>query len=208
MSRVLVVFDCNVYLDVARLIGAPYSAEELHRIATEQAPAPVPHPTDAAMDSLRLIAACRSGRPAGGRALQVWSSTHIRNTVAYKAQQAVEPDPVTGHHGLGWDEDDAWDLVDGLVDWIVDLTNGDHLDTVIGAVDNPPLDHEDGTVFGACRHLEGQNPLDEVFCVTRDKGFIRAHRDARLSGTVTVLPPAAMLAWIRRRRGGVMPRPR
>lgn len=208
MSRALLVLDCNVYLDVARLLGASYSAARFADLAVEHSREPVPHPTDHAIDSLRLIAACQSGRMGASSTLEVWTSTHIRSTVEYKARQSAIPDPRTGHRGLGWDDNAAQDLVDGLVDWIAELSGGGYLAEVIGAVDSPPLDHEDGTVYGACRHLEGQSPLDQVYCVTRDKGFLTDFANGTLTGTVHVVTPAAMLLRIRAARRGVMPRPR
>lgn len=206
MSRALLVLDCNVYLDVARLLGTSFSAVRFADLTVEHRGQPVPHPTDTAVDSLRLIAACQSGR-LGSSTLEVWTSTHIRSTVAYKAQQSVDPDPRTGHRGLGWEDAEAQALVEDLVDWIAECSGGGYLADVIGAVDNPPLDHEDGTVYGACRHLEGQNPLDQVYCVTRDKDFLTCFAKGKLTGTVQVVTPAAMLLRILQVRRGVMPRP-
>lgn len=94
-----------------------------------------------------------------------------------------------------------------MADWIAECSGGGYLEKFVGAVDVPPLDHEDGTVYAACRHLEGQNPLDQVFCVTRDKGFLRAYAEERLSGTVRVVTPAAMLQAIRGARLRVVPPP-
>lgn len=208
MSRVLIVLDCNVYLDVARLAGAPYASERFHDLAVQFSPALVPHPTVTGADSLKLVAACQSGRVDARRQLEVWSTTHVRNTVRYKAAQSATPDPKSGHRGLGWSSADAEGLVDDLMDWIVERSGGEHLETFVGAVDNPPLDHEDGTVYAACRYIEGQNPLDQVYCVTRDKGFLCAYQRGELSGHVEVVSPSAMLSWILAQRRGVMPRPR
>lgn len=208
MSRALLVLDCNVYLDVARLLGTSYSSSGFDALAVEHSGKPVPHPGDKAIDSLRLIAACQSGKLGVKGALEVWTSTHIRSTVEYKARQSVVPDPRTGHRGLGWDDLAAQNLVEDLVDWIAERSGGGHITEVIGAVDNPPLDHEDGTVYGACRYLEGQNPLDQVYCVTWDKGFLKDYGNGKLTGTVNVVTPAAMLQRIHAVRRGVMPRPR
>ena len=73
---------------------------------------------------------------------------------------------------------------------------------------NPPLDHEDGMVFGVCRHLAGDDPLCRVYCVTRDRGFLDAAKQRRLSDHTTVLPPATFVALVRRARMAyAMPRP-
>lgn len=206
MGRHLVILDCNIFLDVARLTGSPYTADRLSELAVEHSGQPVPHPVDRAVDSLRLIAACQSGKLSASESLEVCSSNHIRQTIEYKAWQSATPDPVSGHRGLGWSREDAEVLVEDLVDWIVEKSSGKHLSDVIGAIDNPPLDHEDGTVYGACKRLEGDNPLATVFCVTRDKGFLKAYANGELSGYIVVCTPAAMLDLIRRKRRGVMPR--
>lgn len=101
MRRVLLVLDCNVSLDVARLVGSPFSTARFHDLAAEHSRIPVPHPSDPAVDSLRLIAACQSGQLSPSHSLEVWTSEHIRATVAYKAEQSAPPDPRTGHRGLG-----------------------------------------------------------------------------------------------------------
>lgn len=97
------VFDCNVYLDVASLIGSPFTWDKFDAAAARLARVPVPHPRDATFDSLRALAACTSGRFAGDEALEVWTSSHIDRIVRGKAAQSSTANPDTGYRGLGWD---------------------------------------------------------------------------------------------------------
>jgi hypothetical protein len=101
-QRHVVVFDVNVYLDVADLLGPPFTWGKFDANAAGVAKENVPHPDDPAYDSLRAIAVCTSGKFAGPETLEVWTNTHIDKTVRAKAQQSAIPDPDTGYRGLGW----------------------------------------------------------------------------------------------------------
>lgn len=206
-TRHIVVFDCNVYLDVAALTGEPYSQADFNRLAAENAKVPVPHPTNRAIDSLRALAVCTTGVFAGVDLLEVWTCDHINGVVVYKAEQSAEPDPTTGHKGLGWQRESAEALVRDLIERLVCASNGGSAGDPFPD-GNPPLDHEDGKVYGACRHLAGDDPLSRVFCVTRDGGFLAAYRDGRLQAHTVVLTPAQFVTLVRRARvRAAMPRP-
>jgi hypothetical protein len=85
-------------------------------------------------------------------------------------------DPRTGLRGLGWSQDCAQALVDDLIFGVAHRSSGG---TLGGHYPdgNPPLDHEDGMVYGACRWLAAEDPLAHVYCVTNDKGFLAAYRE-------------------------------
>jgi hypothetical protein len=199
IQRHLVVFDCNVYLDAASLLGEPFSWGDFEAAVARLARVPVPHPQNGANDSLRALAACTSGRFAGDEALEVWTSTHIDTIVRGKARQSAAPHPETGYRGLGWSKDAAQALVDDLVYGLVDRSGGGSVGDLFPD-GNPPLDHEDGMVFGACRYLAGDDPLAHVYCVTRDRGFIEAFAAGALSRHSHVMPPAKFVALLRRAR--------
>lgn len=203
----LVVFDCNAYLDVARLLGPPFSWDVFQDAAVQYANDEVPHPTDSAVDSLRALAVCLSGFFAEPHTLQVWGADHIADTVEYKAKQSSTPHSVTGLYGLGWKEQDAANLVSDLVCGTVDVSGGAWAGNPM-AVGNPPLDHEDGKVFGACKHLVNSDALAQVYCVTRDEGFIREHLAGNLGSQVQVLRPWEFLNMVRSARARQkMPKP-
>lgn len=206
-ARHVVVFDCNVYLDAAKVTGEPFTWENFTQQAVNHAASLVPCGENPAVDSLRALAVSTSGKFAGDELLEVWTSEHIRATVVYKAMQPREPDPSTGYCGLGWNRQAAELLASDLLDELVVRSGGG--DTGPQFPDgNPPLDHEDGLVFGACRYLAGEDPLCTVYCVTRDKGFINAHKRGRLPGHTKVLSPAIFLTLVRAARAYyAMPHP-
>lgn len=195
-QRYVVVFDVNVYLDVARLLEAPFSWAGFSAAAAQHARTSVPHPSDPRVDSLRAVAACQSGVLAGDDPLEVWTSAHIDRLVRAKAQQPVSQGSGTG---LGWSPEHAQALVADLVYGIVEDSSGGTLGDVTPD-GNPPLDHEDGLVYGACRRLSGEDPVATVICVTRDRGFLGSYREGRLGGHTRVITPAAFVGFVRRSR--------
>ena len=208
------VFDCNVYLDVARLLGSPFTQSDFTQAAARLVSVPVPHPGSPASDSLRAIAVCTSGIFFGEERLEVWSSDHIVDMVEYKAHEPTTPKPGSDLKGLGWSSADAVNLVEDLVMPLVRATRGELLTT--GRPEgNPPLDHEDGLVFGLCRYLSDHDPLSQVYCVTNDGGFLQAYKDGELGDHTIVLTPARFLTLVRAARGHInaaqaisrMPRP-
>jgi hypothetical protein len=192
-----VIFDCNVWLDVARVVGEPFSWDAFDREVARLARDPLPHP-DSMKDSLRAIAVCTSGRLAGSERIEVWTSDHIVDTVEYKAVQSLTPD-AEGFCGLGWNGEASSDLVEGLIGSLVDTTGGGWIGSV-GTDGHPPLDHEDGRVLKACREVVNDDPLARVYCVTNDGGFLRAYAEGRLGNHTVVLSPARFVQLVRTAR--------
>lgn len=203
-QRHVVVFDCNVYLNVADLLGEPYAPESFARQAAQLAAAPLPA-TDFRHDSLRAIAACTSGRFAGGETVEVWTSDHIDRMVRNKATHPTTIDPITGFQGLGWSREHAESLVLNLVQGIVDSSGGGSIGQTVPDGD-PPLDHEDGLVYGACREIVRQDALCRSYCVTNDQPFLEAYSEGRLPGHSIVLTPARFVGLIRAARASVAAR--
>ncbi|WP_326945744.1 hypothetical protein OG439_40390 [Amycolatopsis sp. NBC_01307] len=197
-QRHLVVFDCNIYLDVARLLVAPFSWDNFDQEVARLAKVKVPHPTDKSYDSLRAIATCTSGLFVGSETLEVWTNAHIDRMVRGKAEEATTPDDA-GYCGLGWDPEDADALVDDLVWGVVESSNGGTLGKHYPH-GHPPLDYEDGMVFGACRALASEDPLARIYCVTRDNGFIAAYEAGRLGDVAYVMRPSRFVAFMRQAR--------
>lgn len=196
-QRHVVVFDCNVYLDVAHLLGEPYTRESFDSHAAQLAGAPLPA-GDPRHDSLRAIAICTSGRFAGLETIEVWTCNHIDRMVRNKAMHPTTPDPA-GFRGLGWNQDHAEALVSDLVYGVVDSSGGDSIGDTVPDGD-PPLDHEDGLVYGACREIVHEDPLCKSYCVTNDKQFVRDFEGGRLSDHTVVLTPARFVALVREAR--------
>lgn len=169
-----VVFDVNVYLDVARLVGAPFSWEKFELAAAQFTGSPVPNVRDRRADSLRAISFCLEGRFAGKDRIQVWTSHHIDELVRLKACQPTDG-PTPEESGLGWSEDDAYGLLEDLVhDVVFDKTEGG-LATYVGVDGHPPLSHEDACVFTTAQAAAvDEAPPSIKYCVTRDRRFRNA----------------------------------
>lgn len=201
-QRHLVVFDVNVYLDAASLIGAPFSWEAFDAIAASTTKVPVPHPADGAYDSLRAIATCLSGTFAGSAPVQVFTNDHIEDMIHSKAQHPVVPTPGSDLKGLGWSRGNADALLQDFVWEVGNRSSGYCIPS--GIPDgNPPLDHEDGMVYGACKYLAGEDPLAAVYCVTRDGPFRNAAKAGRLTGHTKVLHPAQFVGLVRSARANL-----
>lgn len=196
--RHVAVFDCNIYLDVAELLGPPFSWDSFDAATARIAREPVPHPDDRAYDSMRAIASCTSGNFAANEPLEVWTNAHIDKMVRGKAIHPVTP-AENGRAGLGWDPDEAQWLVDALVHGVVQDSSGGSLGESFPA-GNPPLDHEDGMVYGACRQLAGEDPLAKVYCITRDRGFLKAARGGQLGDHAIVITPSSFVQLVRAAR--------
>lgn len=180
-GRVVVVLDVNIYLDVAREVGEPFTWEKFEA-------ALLGDPSD----SLRVVAALRVGVTPAGTPVEVWTSDHIDFLVALKASLPTDADEER-NRGLGWSVESAQDLVDLLVGRLVDVTNGGSIGEVAIAYGTPPLDHEDGCVYATVRDCGYDGIFYDRLCLTRDGHFLRA----KLPGLIDVLHPRD---WIIRHR--------
>lgn len=155
-----VVFDVNIYLDIADLLGPPFTWVAFSAATAQHSNYPLPNRADGRVDSLRAVAVCQSGRFAASHPLAVWTSAHIDSLVRRKAAER-----------LGWTYTEAQHLVDLLVHGIMTDSDGGTLGLML-PYGNPPLDHEDGMVYAACRDaMDADDVLVERFCVTRDPRF-------------------------------------
>jgi hypothetical protein len=197
-----VVYDVNVYLDVAELLGPPFSWSKFHEAAAEHQVTPL-RGKDRRVDSLRALALATTGRFAGPHPLQVWTSAHIDGLVATKAgqlQTAEHPDD----RGLGWTADDAEDLVEGLV-WtlVYDMSGGGECREIEIPYGCPPLSHEDGIVYRTVEQCGDDGAIR--YCVTNDRQF----RQAELPGLIDTLYPHEWIELVRKSRyAASAPRPR
>ncbi|MBS1673883.1 MAG: hypothetical protein JSS74_07955 [Actinobacteria bacterium] len=200
-QRHVVIFDCNVYLDIAETLGEPYTLQAFNQRAAQIGRDPLPH-SNSRNDSLRAVAVCTSGRFAGAETLEVWTSDHIDRMVRNKATHPTTEDAVTGFKGLGWSQANAEALVNDLVYGIVSASGGGTIGQNFPD-GNPPLDHEDGLVYGACREIMRSDALCRIYCVTNDHGFLTDYRQGKLPNHAAVLAPAQFVALVRAARAGV-----
>ena len=193
----VVVFDVNVYLDVADLLGPPFTWEKFDEAARKYAGEPLPS-RDARVDSLRALSVTSSGSFAGDIPLEVWTSAHIDRLVQRKARQSSTAF-VAEDRGLGWSPEDAAALLDDLVYGLVlDKTNGVALGEIPIPYGNPPLSHEDGCVYRTALDA-GDSEWCQRFCVTRDREF----REARLPGDMLTLYPHEWVGLVRKSRQAI-----
>jgi hypothetical protein len=192
---VVVVFDVNIYVDVARLIVQPFTWQKFDLLASQTMNLPVPHRDSALYDSLRAIAMSRSGAVGTGEDLEVWTSEHIDNLVISKIHaETVGPD------GVAWSEQNAVALHDELVNTLVfDMTRGGSVGRILAALNNPPLDHEDGCVMRTAVDA-GVAVESPRYCVTRDRDFRAAYLDDQLEPSVKVLFPSEWIEILRKAR--------
>jgi hypothetical protein len=196
-----VVFDVNVYLDAAELLGPPFTWEKFATAAAKYRASPLKC-QDRRIDSLRAIAVATSGKFTAHVPLQVWTSDHIDNLVALKAGQPKDGG-CPEDFGLGWSPDDAAALVDDLVwDLVYDKSGGGACRNIEIPYGSPPLSHEDGIVYRTAEQCGDQHAIK--YCVTNDRPF----RIADLPGDITVLYAYEWVDLVRRSRAKIaMPRP-
>ncbi|GIF23849.1 hypothetical protein BJ973_004460 [Actinoplanes tereljensis] len=196
-----VVFDVNILLDVAELLGPPFSWDKFRDTAARHSMKPVPNRADNRIDSLRAVALTTTGRLAGPEPLEVWTSDHIDKLLVHKATQP-RGGATAETRGLGWSAADADGLLhDFLYDLVYDMTGGARIE--IQAVDgHPPLDHEDACVFTtALAAADDAAPPSIKYCVTRDRAFRTA---ASLNPNVLVLYPHEFITLVRRSRNALV----
>lgn len=190
--RALVVFDVNVYLDVARILGPTSTLDTFLELAVKHANDPLPHHRDAALDSLRALAISKSGNYAPGVRLEIWFGQHLDDTTYFKLIQGTSAGDHQEDRGFGWSADDANDFMERLVEpfW-------KDADTFVAGdpigYETPPLDHEDGCVYATARDAGSEEYFYERFCVTRDADF----RNAALNGDIEVMHPHEWVSHVR-----------
>lgn len=120
------MLDVNVYLEVAELLGPPFTWAAFDAAAARATSEPFPCTSNPRIDSLRVVSMCTSGRFAGDDSVEVWTSAHIDKLVRSKASQPVVPTPGSNKRGLGWSEADAQSLVVDLVEGLTRRSAGRH----------------------------------------------------------------------------------
>lgn len=200
-----VVFDVNVYLDVAQLLGTPFTWEKFNTAAARfrQTPLTPLRGSDRQVDSLRALAVTLSGQFAGRVPLEVWTSVHIDKLVVLKASQPQDGERPEDS-GLGWSLDNAAALLDDLVWGIVfDKSGGGICKNTEIPYGSPPLSHEDGIVYRTAEQCGDEQTVR--YCITNDRMF----RTASLPGTINVLYPHEWIALVRKSRlnASLPPRP-
>ncbi len=161
-----VLFDCNVFIMLFNHFGPNLHWPDVVGLAAE------PEVKGSLPSNIRDIITCmsfvKSGRRPDGSRVRVWGSGHVQDTVVYKMRHSG--DNVWAERDRGASQL----IMDSFYDFFgQELFAGVVGTSEHGAERNPPLDHEDGMVYGACRTIAGQNPVDVVWLITFDRSFIR-----------------------------------
>ncbi|WP_146078993.1 hypothetical protein [Rathayibacter sp. AY1E6] len=189
------MFDVNIYLDMARLLGPPFTWSKFSEAAARQSGSQVPS-TDYRVDSLRAIATTISGRFLGEERLEVWTSHHI-DDLAFDKLVQPENGEVDEERGLGWSDEHAQSFTDSFIDELAfDMTSGGTIGDVEISYGSPPLSHEDGCVYRTAEASGAANTFYRRFCITRDRDF----RTATIPGDIVVLYPWEWLEYVRSAR--------
>jgi hypothetical protein len=191
----IVVFDVNIYVDLAELIAQPFEWEKLEAAAAGHWGDTLPHNDNARYDSLRAVLMSKSGDVGTGETLEVWTSKHIDDLVISKVnERAIDT------AGDAWTRANAVDFHDQLVNTLVfDMTRGGSAGRVPDPLNNPPLDWEDGCVMRTAVSA-GDVPESPRYCVTRDEPFREACRKGQLEPSVQVLYPHEWIISLRNAR--------
>ncbi|MGB3762725.1 MAG: hypothetical protein WA966_05825 [Ornithinimicrobium sp.] len=189
----VVVFDVNVWLDIARIFGPHgFSWDAMTEFVVGHAREPVPSRTVAGLDSALAISLCRDGKFPGGAPLEVWTSPHLDDTLLHKLTQPLQASRPEDA-GLGWASPDALSFLSNGSDELVwAMTEGTTTGEIERAEQTPPLDHEDGKVYLSALRA-GDEPVVR-YLVTNDRGF----REANLRGSVARLFPYEWVQLVRR----------
>jgi hypothetical protein len=200
----VVVFDVNIYVDLAGLIAQPFDWGKLDAAAATHWNDPLPHPDDAKFDSLRAVLMSKTGYVKSGQSgerIEIWTCEQIDDLVVTKVRdEAIDTD------GNPWTQANAERLLDQLVYGLVfDITGGGTVGRILDPLNNPPLDYEDGCVM---RTAESSGDVVESsrYCITRDRPFREACRADQLEPSVQVLYPHEWVTSLRDARRPVIGR--
>ena len=186
LKPIAVIFDLNVYLDIARLIEEPFNETKLRTMVLRYKP-DISKP-NRKLDAAAAVLLSSTGNLAGQQRLQVWSSTWIERGVENVAKRPKS------EVGLEWNESTAKGLRNDLIMTLaVGKSNGQSLREE-RYVSYSPLSDDDSSVFHTAR--QALNFCSAAYCVTSDTDFIR---DAPNMG-VKMMTPGQLVELIRRAR--------
>lgn len=180
LPPIVVVFDLNVYLDVARLIDEPYSKSKLQLKMLNQPTAPTRQEANQ-FASGKAVLFCSTGIFAGLQKVEVWTNTWIEKGIVRMAQRQPHQD------GLGWSEVGAKGLYqDLLMDSLVKPSKGQSLQADKRAKYGD-LSWDDSQVLHTA--LQAASFGRRTYCVTGDREF----RRTTVSNSVEMLTPTELV---------------
>lgn len=201
-ERHIVVADCNIFLNVVNHLRRPMSRdleEEIGALRREI----VVERQKASSDQNRLfvesaqllVMAARRSAP-DGLSVELHCSDHIQDVTHRKITHpttALQPED----RGLGLSQVIADSITDEFIPALVATTAGALWRAGTHTSDkNPPLDHEDGMVYGLCRHLSGLDAFSTVWCITFDRGFREQAANFERAKFIIVVEPREFIRHV------------
>lgn len=192
LPPVIVVFDMNIYIDVARLVKEPFSRQtmQIKVMGHKHNPDSNPNPL---ISSAQVVGICASGVFAGSQKLQVWTNSWIENGVVRVAKRP------RNERGLGWSEGNAELLRTDLIHDTVVTPSGGRSVPADKTANYAGLSWDDSQVLHTALHVLRLSPDSTSICLTNDKEF----RNTDSCGPVTMLTPEEFLLLIRTARSQV-----
>lgn len=201
-SHRIAVFDINVWLEVAKLLGPGAGANRRRQIEETISRKPFPNSKDSGVDSFRAWQYGASGVFAGPLRLRVLISDEMLRVLFTKLVQSMT-DHRKDYRGLGWNTDEADDFLRDAVLSFAKAPDGSTFMEPLGPELCPPLDREDGMVLAAVRAAGAH------YLVTNDRTFAYALEGRKeYSHTLTVFRPHSFVRHVAiyRRLAGDQPR--
>ncbi|WP_408929953.1 hypothetical protein ACKFR8_09925 [Corynebacterium axilliensis] len=181
----VVVLDCNIILTLASHFDGSFTPSEVKALVARSAVRATSQPI---LNAARAFMLATRGETFTGQPISFVTSRHILNTVIHKATQPSQG-PTQEQQGLGLHRRVAEDLSDFFENLSMD-SFGSVIEPHQQVAENtPPLDHEDGMVYGLCRFLSGMDSRFHVWCVTSDRDFIAHAKTFERANFIRVVAP-------------------
>ena len=184
----VVVLDCNIILRLADYFRHSFTVDNVETLLKHYKSI-TPSINTRVIDAAKALTLCNKKTTFAGEPLTIATSRHILDIITYKENKSRQLG------GLGLSMDCATDLADFLAQ-LSEQSYGRIVERHDQTVEhNPPLDHEDGMVYGLCRKLAGEDSQYLVWCVTFDKDFIANAKSFPLSQVIRVETPCNFISY-------------
>lgn len=203
----VVVLDCNIILTLASHFDGSFTPSEVKALVVPSEDRAISEPI---LNAARAFILATRNKTFTGQPISFVTSRHILNTVIHKAAQPSQGS-IQEQQGLGLHRRVAEDLSDFFEKLSIDSFGSVIEPCQQIAVNTPPLDHEDGMVYGLCRLLSGMDSRFHVWCVTSDRDFIAHAKTFERANCIHVVAPGEFvnhhqkLLVIAMRSGGSAP---
>lgn len=186
----LFVFDINVWIDVALLLGPLPTPQTREHLVSSLSMRPVPDRAQPDVDSFRCWQMAASGIFVQPLEASLFISEYMLETL-WRKLQLPEDGPTPELRGLGWDDHEAEDFIEDAVLSIAYTPEDLGVKEPVGPWLNPPLDHEDGMVLACARSIGAH------YLITGDSDFDRVRDQRSIKPTLTICTPTRLVGKMR-----------